>query len=453
MSSDKSHITIETEKKALPEGWRMKPLRELVLRFLNGGTPDTSKAEYWDGPIPWITGADAESRITTTARDYITQKGLEESSTNIVPKGNILLVTRTGVGKVSVAGVDVAISQDLTGLIPNIDTIDFNYLYRQLSFLAPYIKRYAQGTIIQGIERKDVERVLIPFPEKPEQRRIAFILDTIDEAIAKTEAVIAKLKQVRAGLLHGLLTRGLDENGELRDPVFHPEQFKDSPVGRIPKEWEVGSLRNLATDGLSNGFFKKPSLVGSGYRLVNVFDLYQPFGIDLDLVERVRATESELKRFEVKTGDIFFTRSSLVLSGIAHCNIIRCLKEPALFESHVMKMIPNQDKVVPEFLAHWCRSAFARTFFMSRARQVTMATISQPDILPLLVALPDKQEQTKIIDLLDGSDDSIRAEKSNCDKLKLIKSGLMSDLLTGRVRVPEGITEQINTLRESTEAH
>ena len=65
------------------------------------------------------------------------------------------------------------------------------------------------------------------------------MLDTVDEAIAKTEAVIAKLKQVRAGMLHDLLTRGLDEHGQLRDPVAHPEQFQDSPLGLIPKDWEV----------------------------------------------------------------------------------------------------------------------------------------------------------------------------------------------------------------------
>ena len=64
----------------------------------------------------------------------------------------------------------------------------------------------------------------------------------MDEAIAKTEAVIAKLKQVRAGLLHDLLTRGLDEHGQLRDPIAHPEQFQDSPLGRIPREWDELSV-------------------------------------------------------------------------------------------------------------------------------------------------------------------------------------------------------------------
>ena len=89
-------------------------------------------------------------------------------------------------------------------------------------------------------------------PNRAEQSRIAAVLDTVDEAITKTETVIAKLKQVRAGLLHDLLTRGLDENGQLRDPIAHPEQFQDSPIGRIPREWELtrlGACSSLITSG------------------------------------------------------------------------------------------------------------------------------------------------------------------------------------------------------------
>ena len=85
----------------------------------------------------------------------------------------------------------------------------------------------------------------LPTPRLPEQRQIAAILDTIDDAIRKTEQIIAKLKQVKRGLLHDLLTRGIDDNGELRDPERHPEQFKDSPLGRIPKEWEITTLSAL----------------------------------------------------------------------------------------------------------------------------------------------------------------------------------------------------------------
>ncbi len=79
-----------------------------------------------------------------------------------------------------------------------------------------------------------------------EQHAIADILDNVNDAIRRTEAVIAKLRLMKAGMLHDLLTRGIDENGGLRDPLRHPEQFKDSPLGRIPKEWEIAKLDDLA---------------------------------------------------------------------------------------------------------------------------------------------------------------------------------------------------------------
>jgi len=216
----------------------------------------------------------------------------------------------------------------------------------------------------------------------------------------------------------------------MREALVKTEEFKDSPVGRIPKDWDVKTLRELSVGGISNGFFKKPELVGSGYRLVNVFDLYQDFGIDLSLVERVNATEQEQRKYFIQPGDCFFTRSSLVLSGIAQCNIIRDVPEPALFECHLMRVRPDKSQVIPEFLALWCRSPWARKFFMSRAKQVTMTTISQPDIAPLPVPLPSKSEQESIVEIHNAVSDAIAHTSSLIAKLKQMKAGLLHDLLT-----------------------
>ncbi len=102
------------------------------------------------------------------------------------------------------------------------------------------------------------------------------VLDTVDEAIAKTEAVIAKLKQVRAGLLHDLLTRGLDEHGQLRDPIAHPDQFQDSPVGRIPRPWEARTLAGLC------------SYIGSGVTPRGGQDVYTREGVVFIRSQNVR---------------------------------------------------------------------------------------------------------------------------------------------------------------------
>jgi type I restriction enzyme S subunit len=107
---------------------------------------------------------------------------------------------------------------------------------------ARYKARLGQGSSVIHIGTVQLKELSLDLPPLPEQRRIAEILDTLDEAIRKTEQVIAKLQQMKQGLLHDLLTRGIDEHGELRDPERHPEQFKDSPLGRIPRGWEVVPL-------------------------------------------------------------------------------------------------------------------------------------------------------------------------------------------------------------------
>jgi type I restriction enzyme S subunit len=113
----------------------------------------------------------------------------------------------------------------------------------------------AHGTTMRHIKRSDLLPFAVDLPPLLEQRQIAEILDTLDEAIRRTEQIIAKLKQIKRGLVHDLLTRGIDENGELRDPERHPQQFKVSSMGSIPAAWQVRKLSDLClrvTYGFTN---------------------------------------------------------------------------------------------------------------------------------------------------------------------------------------------------------
>ncbi len=135
------------------------------------------------------------------------------------------------------------------------EAVDLRWLFYRLFHLP--LNRLDTSTGVPGLNRNDAYEIVIPVPPLPEQRRIAEILDAADDAIRQTERVIAKLRQVKAGLLHDLLTRGLDAQGRLRDPIAHPEQFKDSPLGRIPREWE--HMRQL------NRSVKTQKLCDNGY--------------------------------------------------------------------------------------------------------------------------------------------------------------------------------------------
>jgi type I restriction enzyme S subunit len=423
-----------------PRDWEQVPLKNLVLKFLNGGTPSTAHLDYWNGTIPWITGADAEHQTTLTARKYITEKGVRESATNIVPKGNILLVTRTGVGKVSIAGVDVAISQDLTGLIPNSDVIDTCYLCRQLSRLGPDLERLAQGTIIQGVQREQVESLQIPRPLLAEQRRIAVVLDSVDDAIIRTEAVIAKLKQVRAGLVHDLLTSGINDNGELRDPAAHPTQFHAVNAWTIPTAWDVRSIGQLAAHvgsgitprGGSNVYRSKGVLF---VRSQNVtFE-----GLLLDDVAYIdEQTHKMMARSEIFPHD--------VLINITGASIGRCCPFPqVLGQANVNQHVcavrltnPRREDAVflSAVLASFIGQRQVDRFNAGSNRQ----GLNYEQLKSFKIPWPKSDnERIEIASLVERHDELVVSEERELLKLRAMRNGLAKDLLTGHVRVPKAI--------------
>lgn len=190
----------------------------------------------------------------------------------------------------------------------------------------------ATGTTAKGIKQAKLVKLFVSIPSPPEQQRIAEILDTIDRAIARTESLIQKLKQIKAGLLHDLLICGLDENGELRNPTKHPEQFKDSPLGRIPKEWEVVTVKDIATDvtdiatDVTDGDHHTPIRSESGVFLLsarNVLNGYLALE-DVDFVPEYEYARM-IKRCYPEPGDILISCSGTIGRICEVPNNFRCV--------------------------------------------------------------------------------------------------------------------------------
>lgn len=203
----------------------------------------------------------------------------------------------------------------------------------------------------------------------------------------------------------------------------------------IPSEWEVKELIEIAEGKISNGVFNDPRKVGKGYRLINVLDLYNEPNLDTSKLLRLDIESKEFERNKVKWGDIFFTRSSLKLEGIAHCNINLDASEDITYDGHIMKISPNQNIVYPPFLRFYCISSVARLFFMSRAKQSTMTTIGQDDIADMKIPLPPLPEQIRIAKVLGKMDDLIQKTQQLISQKELQKKWLMQQLLTGKKRV------------------
>jgi type I restriction enzyme S subunit len=281
----------------------------------------------------------------------------------------------------------------------------------------------------------------IPTPPLPEQRRIAEILDTLDEAIRKTEQLIAKLKQVKQGLLNDLLTRGIDDNGELRDPTRHPEQFKDSPLGMIPQKWELVHLRELYAEPARNGLYKPSQFHGRGPLMVQMGNIFRGFEVSFDGAGRVKVTPSELATYSLRPGDLLFGRRSLVMEGAGKCALVTCTTEPSTFESSIVRVRVKPDRVVPLFVAYFLTGDAGYRDRRRFIRQVAVSGVSGGDIAEFLIAVPPRREQDGICACIRALNERLAAESGGSDKLRVLKQGLMEDLLTGRVHVTSLLSE------------
>jgi type I restriction enzyme, S subunit len=329
---------------------------------------------------------------------------------------------------------DILVLRTLDGVLPSFAA----YIFQWERVFAAAVAT-AVGTKMPRTSWNDLKRFKVFMPDSSEeQTSIVYILDTIDGAIAKTEAVIAKLKQVRAGLLHDLLHYGLDENGRLRDPIAHPEQFKDSPLGRIPVDWNFGLLSQFvpsAEYGIST------SLGDRGYSVLRMNNLSEGEAELSDLKYSAMPIPDGLW---LRSGDVLFNRTNS-WEHVGRTGIWRGQIERATFASYLVRLNPRPDLLNAELLNFWLNwppiQIAMRRFATPAVQQVN---INPTNLRQMLAAFPQNlKEQSEIVERIGQQDNTLRTEISELAKLKNIKSGLQDDLLTGRVRVPETLMEGV----------
>ena len=213
--------------------------------------------------------------------------------------------------------------------------------------------------------------------------------------------------------------------------------YKQTEIGVIPEDWDVVSLNSLSIGGMQNGVFYEVDRKGSGVSFLNVGDLYGDTPIRSSTLQKFNATLNEIERFRINSGDLFFTRSSIVPSGIAYCNwYYGSDEEVTVFDSHIVRFKTNLNKVVPMYLYLQCISPSSRKYFIANSKTATMTTIDQTVLGDCQIAFPLMKEQEKIAQTISDIDCLI----ANLDKLlakkKAIKQGAMQELLTGKRRLP-----------------
>lgn len=228
--------------------------------------------------------------------------------------------------------------------------------------------------------------------------------------------------------------------------------YKQTEVGVLPEDWAIKKLINLSDGGMQNGTFYEGSRKGTGVYFLNVGNLYQAAPIIPQTLGKFDASKDEIDRFHVKNGDLFFTRSSIVPSGIAYCNWYKDSGDnTTVFDSHVVRFKTDTDQVNPMYLYLQCVSQESRKYFISNAKVATMTTIDQAQIGSCLIPVPSLTEQKNIAEAISDADRIIRLLEKLIIKKKAIKQGAMQELLTGKRRLPgfSGKWQNFNLMKHS----
>jgi type I restriction enzyme S subunit len=400
-------------------------------KVLMGQSPPSSACSEDGDGLPFIQGNAEFGRRNPSPRLRCS------APTRIAEAGDLLLSVRAPVGELNQAVQRTVIGRGLSAIrfVP----AQQGFAWHAVKFAAPGLNRVAQGSTFVAVSREDVERLPIPWHDDANPR-IAAALDTVDAAVASTEAVIAKLRQVRAGLLHDLLTRGLDMHGQLRDPIAHPEQFQDSPLGRIPREWDFKRLDEMiasAVDGPFGSNLKTQHYVNQpGVRVVRLQNIETGRFDDSDEAFVSTDHAATLQRHQVVSGDLLVASMGDENHPLARACLYPDEFQPGIVKADCFRLRTKPSMAVHGFIMHFLNCPSTRREMNLLGQGVTRDRVNLTTLLRLRVIRPPVDEQKEIVKRIQALDSATKSETEAHGKLTLLKSGMLTDLLTGRVPVP-----------------
>ena len=350
-------------KTQIPEGWRLVRVGD-VAEVVMGQSPPGELVNDWDGTdgqtsgLPFIQGNAEFGANFPNPVKWCTQP------LKVGVSGDILISVRAPVGETNRADRKLGIGRGLAA-------VRFNKRYQAfgwhiLNHAKEALERVTQGSTFQAIGGGELRNLPVLLPPLPEQRAIAAVLDSIDDAIGRTAAVIAATEQLRDSLLHQLLTRGV--------PGGHTE-WKDVPgLGMLPADWEVVRLGEVLE---STTYGTNAQLGREGKVVVLRMNNLQDGEIDLSEIRWANLSDKESSELNLAPGDILFNRTNS-LDLVGKVAVVRNLPESISFASYLVRLRVKKSKVDP----FWLSSLLWSESCQSRIQRFATPGVSQANINP-----------------------------------------------------------------------
>lgn len=414
--------------------WREVRISELSTIDI-GGTPSRAISAFWvEKPVghPWISIADLKGKYVFETKEHITALGVRSSNVKLIPANTTVMSFKLTVGRTAITGREMFCNEAIAIFQPKDERLNGQWLYHALPKAATSV---VTDTAVKGatLNKAKMAEMTLNLPPLVEQIKIAEILDTLDTAIHETEAIIAKLKAVKQGLLHDLLTRGIAANGELRPPQAEaPHLYQQSPLGWIPKEWNSQELHEMvATDSpITYGVVQPGPEIEGGVPFIRGGDIYG----GRILVEQLRTISQRIsngyRRTKLRGGELLMSlvgypgEVGIVPIGLAGANIAR---QAAL--------IRLADPALASYVMHYLSSKGGKRQILGQSLGSAQQVVNLGDLRTVQIPLPLPDESAEVACRIGAANQRIDQEIGELNKLRKLKAALMDDLLTGRVRV------------------
>lgn len=372
-----------------------------VCTIVSGTTPKSSRPEYWDGDINWVTPAELndDSDIVYESQRKITKQAVVDTSLKSFPAGTVLLSSRAPIGKVAIAGTEMYCNQGFKNLICS-DVIYNRYLYHFLKNKTEYLNSLGRGATFKEISKSIVEEIEIPLPPLEEQRCIAALLDKVSDLIAKRRAQLDKL--------------------DLLVKARFVEMFGDPVIN--PYSWNVSALSELGE--CKNGMNFHTDDSGAVIHCLGVGDFK-----DLSLIEdtsklpTISLNEMPSEDYLLANGDIVFVRSNGNKALVGRSVAVYPNDIPTTFSGFCIRFRIQNPAILPSYLLRVLKTDSMRKKMAGRGANIQ--NLNQKILAELRIPIPGLALQEEYELFIKKVDKSKLTIQRSFDKLEILKKALM----------------------------
>lgn len=392
-----------------------------LVDVIGGGTPKTTEESYWNGSIPWLSVKDfcGDKKYVYNTEKSITEEGLNNSSTKLLHKDNIIISARGTVGELAMIPYDMAFNQSCFGLIPK-GNKDPHFVYYLLKDKVRSLKSQTQGSVFDTITKATFDRIECADYSEEDQRRIVSILSSLDRKIELNNKINADLEE---------MAQAIFKNWFVDFEPFKDGKFVDSELGMIPEGWKVGTLGDMGTIVCG----KTPSKANSNYYGGDI-----PFIKIPDMHGNVFVESSEDRLTE--QGSLSQIKKlippySLMVSCIATVGLVSINTKPSHTNQQINTIIPH-NKSALFYLYQYIKNNEELLKNMGRGGTTTL-NVNTKSFSNIRLFIPSDIALLQFHQIVEGLFKKIELNMQESRTLSLLRDTLLPRLMSGELEVPE----------------